>query len=68
MNVNRDRTQEEIDSEIPFDPVGPTPTQSPNDPVTPAPAEMGDSEKPQGEMNGLIGDAVTAPTTIVQPF
>jgi len=62
MNGNRDRTQEEIDSEIPFDPVGPTPTQSPNDPVTPAPAEA--AESPSQPQTPLIGEFTTAPTRI----
>jgi len=62
MKVNRERTQEEIDAEIPFDLVGPTPTQSPNDPVTPAPAEA--AESPSQPQTPLIGESTTAPTRI----
>ena len=63
MNLNRDLTQEEIDAEIPHDdPIGSTPIESALDPVMPSPAAV---PAATAETPKLIGDCVTAPTTII---
>ncbi len=60
MKVNREKTQEELDSEISHDPPGSASTES-----APSPAASEEpTDTPQYETPKTIGDAVTAPTTV----
>jgi len=59
MTLNREKTQDELDSEISHDPPGSASTESAQSPA--APEEP--TEAPQYETPKTIGDAVTAPTT-----
>jgi hypothetical protein len=62
QSVNREKTQEELDSEIPHDSDHTEGTDH-----NPAAPEQPTETAPQAEAPKTIGEHVTAPTTIVSP-